>query len=105
MYVDKSAIGLLRGQHDEGGWRATFEAPRHQAGSRARRRQGVGIFVAFDESEIIRPGKFEWRNIRNQVRKSSGITAFDTRQQNDFGHSQTCWAIEKFSFSHVPILI
>jgi hypothetical protein len=30
--------------------------------------------------------------------------AFGTRQQNDVGHSQTCGAIEEFSFSHIPTL-
>jgi hypothetical protein len=104
MYVDKSAIGLLRRQQDEGVWGATFEALKHEAGSSSRRRQGVGVFVAFDESEVIRPGKFEWRNICNQVRKSRCIMAFGTRQQNDVGHSQTCGAIEESSFSHIPTL-
>jgi hypothetical protein len=70
-----------------------------------RRRQGVGVFVAFDESEVIRPGKFEWRNICNQVRKSRCIVAFGTRQQNDLGHSQTGRAIEESSFSHIPTLM
>jgi hypothetical protein len=105
MHVDKSAIGLLRRQKDEGVWGATFEALKHQAGSSARRRQGVDVFVTFDEGKVIRPGKFKWRNICNQVRKSRSIMAFSTRQQNDLGHSQTCGAIEEPSFFHVSILI
>ena len=68
VHCDESAVGLVRAQHNEGVWRSTFKALRHQAGSRARRRQGVGVFVAFDEREIIRSGEIERRNIRNEVR-------------------------------------
>lgn len=105
MYVDKSAIGLLRRQQDQGVRGVTFEALANEAGASARRRQGVGEFAAFDESKIIWPRKIEWRNICNKVRESRGIMALGTSQRNDFGYLQTSGAIEESSFPHVQVLI
>src|SRR3954453_7648520 len=104
MYVDEGAIWLLRGQHDQGAWRVTFEALEHEAGCSACRRQGVDVFVAFDEGEVIRPGKFKWRNICNQVRQSRSIVALGAGQQDDLGHSQTSGGTEECSFFHIPAL-
>jgi hypothetical protein len=84
---------------------AAFEAPKHQAGARARCCQRVGVLVAFDKSEVIRPRKFEWRNICNQMRKSCCIMAFGTRQQNDVGYRQACGAIGESAISHIQALL
>jgi hypothetical protein len=88
MHGDEGAIGLLRAQHDESVGRAAFEALRHQAGSGARRRQGVGEFAALDECKIIRPGKIERCDIRNQVRKSLSVRAFGSGERNDVAYRQ-----------------
>jgi hypothetical protein len=80
VHGHESAVGLVRAQHNESVWRSTFKALRHQAGSGVRGRQGIGVFVVFDEREILRSGKIERRNIRNQVRKSRGVTGFGSRQ-------------------------
>ena len=80
MHGDEGPIGLARAQHDDAAWGAALEALQHQAGSRACRRQGIGVFAAFDESEIIRPGQIERRDIQDQVRQSLSVAAFGSRQ-------------------------
>jgi hypothetical protein len=69
-----------------------------------RRRQGVGVFIAFDEGKIGWPGEVDRGDVRNEVRKSCSVAGFGARQQNNFGDCQTCGAFKKASFPHVSIL-
>jgi hypothetical protein len=53
------------------------------------RRQGVNVFVAFDECEIGWAGMVDGGDIPDQVRQPRRIAGFGSSQRNDFGNGQT----------------